>query len=283
MSAPGKKEDEDKKKKKGQQFFAGDGQAVLGPPKGDDDDDDDDEQGDVVSDLFNKARENGAQKSEEFLLNSNRTEAFGGEGRRLGYSAGGASPAVQSLTRKEKTVKIAFYKNGFVVDDGPLRSVEDAAGKAFLEAIHKGFVPPEIADAEPNTNINVALADFSNQDFVQQFKSFAGSGNRASAGAASAAAPAAAVVPTATFEFKDDEPAAKVVLQQLDATRMEVRVNPERHTVADLMGVAASATPNCPAFELLCRDGARPRSLTDATLTLAAAKCVNCMVMMKAK
>jgi len=35
---------------------------------------------------------------------------------------------------------LTFYKNGFTVDDGPLREFKDPQNKAFLSNINKGYV-----------------------------------------------------------------------------------------------------------------------------------------------
>uniref|UniRef100_A0A7S1W984 SEP domain-containing protein n=1 Tax=Neobodo designis TaxID=312471 RepID=A0A7S1W984_NEODS len=277
--------DEDKKKKgdkKHNEYFAGDGQALDG---GDNNGDAPGQAGaSSVEDLFNKARENGAVKPEDFTSHS--TSTFSGTGRRLGHQPGPSLP-VQPLQKEEQKVKIVFFRNGFVVDDGDLRDLNDPAQKAFLETLNKGFVPRDIAEKHPNKNIIVALEDRSGEDYVKQFKAFAGSGQRL---AAEPAGPQAAGIDRAAeaaaageWSYSEGEPSGKVVLQMVDGTKQEVKVNPQRHTVADLRGKVASLARCSPSdFDLIVRE-LRPRPLNDPAQTLADAKAVNCLVMVKAR
>jgi UBX domain-containing protein 1 len=262
--------------KKPNTYFAGNGQAVEGAGDG--------QSGShQVDELFRKARENGARPPEEHT--THRSTNFTGAGRRLGHEAGPSLP-VQPLTRDERKVKITFFRNGFSVDDGDLVNSETPEGRAFLETLNKGFVPRSIAEKYPNTDITVALEDRADQDYVRTFKAFEGSGNRLTGPApAGAGAPRNqnSEAPSGTFEFRDDEPSSKVVLQMVDGTKKEVRVNPQRHTVADLRGVVATAARCSPFdFDLVVRE-LRPRTLADASQTLADAKAANCLILVKAR
>jgi hypothetical protein len=54
---------------------------------------------------------------------------------------------IRNAPKKKKKMLIKFYQNGvFTVDDGPPRSVEDAANQAFLQAIKERRVPDELAN-----------------------------------------------------------------------------------------------------------------------------------------
>ena len=133
--------------------------------------------------LFEKAKANGARTPEE--MTSYRSSAFGGAGRRLGHDQGPSVP-VQPLTREEKSIKITFYRNGFTVDEGPLRNPNDPAEAAFLETLNRGFMPREISEKYPNTDVNVVMGDRGDEDYVPQFKAFEGSGNRLASSASAA-------------------------------------------------------------------------------------------------
>jgi hypothetical protein len=276
--------DDDKKKKgddkKHNTYFAGDGQALDGG----DGSNAADNGASAVEDLFNKARENGAVKPEDFTSHSSST--FAGTGRRLGHQPGPSLP-VQPMQKEEQKVKITFYRNGFTVDEGDLRNPEDPGQKAFLDTLNKGFVPRDIAEQHPGKNIVVALEDRSGEEYVKQFKAFGGSGQRLAAepaGAAAAAVDRAAEAAGAgAWSFSEDEPVGKVVLQMVDGSKQEVKVNPQRHTVADLRGKVAELARCSPSdFNLIVRE-LRPRTLTEPAETLAAAKAFNCIVMVKAR
>jgi UBX domain-containing protein 1 len=266
--------DEEDKKKKANTYYAGNGQAVEGAPNPAEVN-----SKNTVDDLFNKARENGAKPPEEHT--SHRLDYFTGTGRRLGHTPGQSLP-VQPDTRGEKTVKVAFYRNGFTVDGGDLRDPASPEGRAFLEVLNRGFVPKEIADKNPNTDITVSLEDRSSDDYVKQFKAFEGGGNRLAAPApAGVGADHAAERPAGKFDFAEGEPSSKVVLQLPDGTKKEVKVNQNRHTVADIRGVVAEAAYCSPSdFDLILRERP-PRTLDNPRQTLAEAKAFNCIIVVK--
>lgn len=260
-------------KKKPNTYFAGDGQAYEADP----------DAKQTVNELFDKARENGAVDGASRQEGS-QGSAFTGSGRRLGFTEG-PSTAVQPLTKESHTVKIVFYENGFVVDDGELQAMNDAESKRFLDTLHRGLVPPELARAHPNADIDVSLVDRSGETYVKKFRAFEGSGKRltANSGAESAPKPAGTHA-AARIEHDPAEPSGKVMLQLLDNSRVEVHVNPARHTVQDLHRHAmAVSAPGSPPFDLVVREVPRPRPLTDFDATLSAVKAVNCLVLLRAQ
>jgi UBX domain-containing protein 1 len=69
------------------------------------------------------------------------------------------------------------YRDGFTVDDGPYRRLDDPDNAEFLRALAMGRTPRELAhDSEGSSNIVVGLVDKRNQDFVETFRSFSGAG-----------------------------------------------------------------------------------------------------------
>lgn len=65
-----------------------------------------------------------------------RSSAFVGSGYSLSGAAG-SDPAQRNEDSKKIRHSITFYKNGFVVDDGPLRDMQDPANAAFLNDINQ--------------------------------------------------------------------------------------------------------------------------------------------------
>jgi UBX domain-containing protein 1 len=69
-----------------------------------------------------------------------------------------------------------MYRDGFVVDDGPYRRLDDPANAEFLRSLAMGRTPQElIADAEGG-DVTVGLVDKRNEEYVEQFRSFSGQG-----------------------------------------------------------------------------------------------------------
>lgn len=88
--------------------------------------------GNDVDAIFNQAREAGAmQGSTEHALPSSSSKSFTGTARLL------TGETVSSAPRPPEVVNhtITFWRNGFSVDDGPLRRLDDPENAAFLEVI----------------------------------------------------------------------------------------------------------------------------------------------------
>ena len=248
----------------------------------------------LVEDLFAQARERGAQEGVPETSNP----AFSGSGRRLGHLEG-PSPVMAPVRRTERSVLITFYRNGFQVDDGPLRSLEDADGRRFIETIHRGRVPQEIGALYPNTDIAVTLADRNDEDYVPpKYKAFAGQGRAveqapAPASAASSSQKTGSTQPSAApavsrrpFVLNPNDETCTVVVQGLANTRVEVKVNPTVHTVDDLLGIAIAALPGTVESSVeLCTRGFPTglQVLTNMQQTVHDAKLRNTVVTLRAK
>lgn len=43
-------------------------------------------------------------------------------------------------------IKLTVYKNGFQVDDGPFRDVNEPNNKKFMAEVEKGYIPQELVE-----------------------------------------------------------------------------------------------------------------------------------------
>ena len=86
---------------------------------------------------------------------------------------------------KEASVHVTFWKNGFSIEDGPLREYANLTDedKAFLKSMERGECPKELealARAKEE-RIMVSVVDKKNEDFVAPAKpsyvAFSGSGH----------------------------------------------------------------------------------------------------------
>eukprot|EP01091_Cochliopodium_minus_P021558 TRINITY_DN992_c0_g1_i1.p1 TRINITY_DN992_c0_g1~~TRINITY_DN992_c0_g1_i1.p1 ORF type:complete len:352 (-),score=134.86 TRINITY_DN992_c0_g1_i1:43-1098(-) len=75
---------------------------------------------------------------------------------------------------------ITLYKNGFTVDDGPLRSNQDPSNKEFLQDVSSGHVPRELErEARGKGELKVDMVDKRGEDYVppvKKLESFTGTG-----------------------------------------------------------------------------------------------------------
>lgn len=101
-------------------FVCYSGMLVRGPPKAND-----------VDAIFNQARQSGGvEAAAEHLLPSSSSRSFAGTGRLLSGEV--SSTPEQPETPQVVTHNITFWRNGFTVDDGPLRRLDDPANATFL-------------------------------------------------------------------------------------------------------------------------------------------------------
>ena len=85
--------------------------------------------GTSVDDIFDRARQSAVDPPPE---NSSRSKSFTGTARLLsGETVPSASQSVESVTHT-----ITFWRNGFSVDDGPLRRLDDPQNAPFLEVTY---------------------------------------------------------------------------------------------------------------------------------------------------
>lgn len=68
---------------------------------------------------------------------------------------------------------ITMYRDGFVVDNGPYRRLDDAANADFLRSLAMGRAPAEFGGGD----VSVGLIDKRSEEYVETFSSFSGQGN----------------------------------------------------------------------------------------------------------
>ena len=71
---------------------------------------------------------------------------------------------------------ITMYREGFVIDDGPYRRLDDPANADFLRALAMGRTPAELVEGDDGNVVTVGLVDKRREDYVETFQSFSGAG-----------------------------------------------------------------------------------------------------------
>jgi UBX domain-containing protein 1 len=214
--------------------------------------------------------EMGAQSADEWQQGQpSGTPSFLGAGRSLnGETSQGAEapPKPQEHT-------ITFWQNGFTVDDGPLRSLEDPANAAFLNDINRGQMPQELISEGGGAESDVHLINKSGEPYKPPpvtLKPFGGEGHSMR----DASAAAASSVPTDAVELVVDEsqPTTTLQVRLSDGSRKVVKAN-QSHTVLQLSQHVATLSPGVSSFTL---STTFPRKvLTEMDKTLAEAGLLN--------
>ena len=164
---------------------------------------------------------------------------------------------------------ITMYRDGFLVDDGPYRRLDDPANAEFLRYLARGQTPRELlaassADAAEGTgprtgNITVGLVDKRKENYVETFRSFSGGGTTlgtsttlstaASDGDTAAAAATGIYDPTAVVPPADAAGPGDITslaVRLLDGKRIVLKVRLDS-SLADLAALIVQQAPTRPS------------------------------------
>ncbi|GKY97809.1 hypothetical protein MPSEU_000739000 [Mayamaea pseudoterrestris] len=134
-----------------------------------------------------------------------------------------------------RRTSITMYRDGFVVDDGPYRRLDDPANANFLRSLASGQTPRELA---VEGDVVIGLIDKRKEDYKESFKSFMGQGASLGTSASSSGAGGSNV-------FDADElataPAPAAVNESLPGTQIQVRLlNGQRLVVRTALNASVS-------------------------------------------
>lgn len=130
-------------------------------------------------------------------------------------------------------IAITFWRQGFSVDDGPLRKFDDPANKPFLDDIHSGHIPRELHALAQGAQLNVNLVDKSHEDYAPPkvvVKPFTGSGQKLGNTPSAAVDPtphaaAASAAPPAAPSIDASQPSTSLQIRLADGTRLVAKFN----------------------------------------------------------
>ncbi|KAI3385126.1 hypothetical protein SNEBB_002584 [Seison nebaliae] len=160
-------------------------------------------------------------------------------------------------SRVKRVLKI--WSNGFSIDDGPLRLLDDDNNRQFLGRILKGEMPPELSGGNQDA-INLAIENNMTEEYTAPaMKPFSGSGrvlgNIAPEFVGSPSYPteliqeqqkAKEMAEKKNFELSIDEnePTCFVQIRTMDQNKYRVKVNPFKHRITDLRQYVCSENPD---------------------------------------
>eukprot|EP00163_Fabomonas_tropica_P007249 TRINITY_DN1696_c0_g1_i2.p1 TRINITY_DN1696_c0_g1~~TRINITY_DN1696_c0_g1_i2.p1 ORF type:complete len:342 (-),score=89.83 TRINITY_DN1696_c0_g1_i2:361-1386(-) len=260
------------------------GMVVQGPKKTDS----------TADAIFKKARDQSGEPRPAPEAPSKTGKSFGGSGYTLGdYDAQSQRvEAAQSQEPARVTKRLTFYRQGFTVDDGPLRRMDDPANAEFLDDINKGFVPREFGRVQ----VGIDLVDKRGEDYKEppkpKYTAFSGGGARlgdaptpsgpgggaAAAGSSAGGGAGTASTSAPTNVVDDSKPTTSIQIRLSDGTRIKGKFNLDQ-TVGDLRKFISSARPDSGNFDLQTRAVGPPTTLSDDSQTIEAAGLANSVVM----
>ncbi|KAJ8761185.1 hypothetical protein K2173_001241 [Erythroxylum novogranatense] len=260
------------------QYYTGgekSGMLVQDPTKGND-----------VDDIFNQARQLGAVEGP--LEHLGPSSSFSGTARLLtGESV--PSPPQQPQTSVHN---IVFWTNGFTVNDGPLRRLDDPENASFLESIRRSECPKELDPADKRSLVHVKLIrrdEECPEPEKQQLAPFQGIGRTLGSSSTPAATEPSGgctavnnSAPTFSTDPVVDEtlPSTSVQLRLVDGTRMIARLN-YQHTINDIRAYIDLSRPEGARNYQLQVMGFPPKLLTDSAQTIEEAGLANSVIIQK--
>ncbi|CAB4275718.1 unnamed protein product [Prunus armeniaca] len=262
-----------------QEYYTGgekSGMLVQDPSKGND-----------VDSIFDQARELGAVEGPfDPSSASSSSRSFTGTGRLL------SGETVQSTPQQPETVvhNIIFWSNGFTINDGPLRPLDDPENASFLESIKKSECPKELEPEDRSTSVHVNLIRRNEEcpEPVKRRVPFQGVGRTlGSSSTPVASEPTTAptplnTAPTPSVGLVVDEtlPSTSVQLRLADGTRLPAHFN-YHHTISDIRAFIDTSRPEGPRSYQLQIMGFPPKLLNDPTQTIEQAGLANSVVIQK--
>jgi len=265
-----------------QEYYTGgekSGMLVQDPTRGND-----------VDAIFRRAKQV-AIEPPDYLQPSSSSKSFTGTARLLSGETVSSAPEPPEVV----THTITFWRNGFSVNDGPLRRLDDPENASFLESIKDSKCPEELEPADRRTSVHVDLKkrDENYPEPAKQGKCyvpFEGVGR--TIGSSSTTAPAAseptdatpslntAPLPSMGLVVDESSPSTSIQLRLADGTRMISRFN-HHHTVRDIRDFLDASRPGSARTYQLLTMGFPPKQLADLDQTIDQAGIGNSVVIQK--
>ncbi|GMH30260.1 hypothetical protein Nepgr_032103 [Nepenthes gracilis] len=256
-----------------QEYYTGgekSGMLVQDPSKGND-----------VDEIFNQARQLGAVEGPPDSLGlSSSSRSFSGTGRLL---SGESLPAAPQ--QPEPVIhNIVFWRNGFTVNGGALRRLDDPANASFLENIRKSQCPEELqpADRRSLVHVNLIRRDENYAEPENRAVPFQGVGRTLGGSSTPIASEPTGAAPPPSVGLIVDEtrPSTSIQLRLADGTRMVARFN-HHHTISDIRSFINASRPGGNRVYQLQTVGFPPKQLGDLNQTIEQAGLANSVIIQK--
>ncbi|XP_047312136.1 plant UBX domain-containing protein 4 [Impatiens glandulifera] len=261
-----------------QEYYTGgekSGMLVQDPSKGNNE----------VNAIFNQARKLGAiEEPVEDVHSSSSSRSFTGTGRLLSGEAAPSAPPPPLPQQPESIVhNIVFWRNGFTVNDGPLRRLDDPENAPFLESIRKSESPLELEPADKRSSVSVKLIkrDEECPEPEKRQVSFQGVGRTLGGGNNGPTTSVPSTDSLGLGRILDESlPTTSIQLRLGDGTRMVGQFN-FHNTVGEIRAFIDSSRPGVVRPYQLQTVGFPPKQLTDPTQTIEQAGLANSVVVQK--
>jgi len=177
----------------------------------------------------------------------------------------------------EGSANVELYKDGFVLNGGPLRAFTDPLNRKFIDDLMAGVQPEELGSKD---NVHVSFTDRRQETYKEPGAMGIRIGPRTTAQAASVSEGAVTgPVASGTGEVSvdDSKPTTTIQIRYGDGTRKAQKFN-ESHSVGDLYNFVSQVTGST---DFTINGGFPPKPLTDKSATIKDAGLLQAQVMVK--
>jgi len=246
-----------------------------------------------VRDILRRAEEGARSYAER---EATRSGPFRGTGHTLGSDEAESSyiadPSASSGQEQETAIRnITFWRDGFTIEDGPLRRYDDETSSELLAQINSGHAPPSVLNVTLGQPVELRVSRRVNEDYVPPPPGpFAGQGHRLgspvpesirpSAPQTSAPQPPASVATSNSFEVDLTAPMTSIQIRLADGTRLVCRVN-LTHTVGDIRRFINASRPGNASLSYIIQTTLPVKALDDEAQTIEAAGLKNSVVVQR--
>jgi UBX domain-containing protein 1 len=191
-----------------------------------------------------------------------------------------AENATPEEQQQQQRRTITMYRDGFIVDDGPYRRLDDPDNSEFLTSLARGITPRELVDeASGGGSVSVGLVDKRSEEYTPQFQFFSGAGaslgnTTTSLGTDGIVDPSHAEVATAPPPLDESQPTTSIQVRLLTGKRLVLKVN-----LSSPVLVLAQHIGGSEPYRLV--SGFPPRPLTDLSKTVEDCGLAGAQVMQK--
>jgi UBX domain-containing protein 1 len=168
-----------------------------------------------------------------------------------------------------------MYRDGFVVDDGPYRRLDDQANADFLRSLAQGRTPTELMSE--GGDVTVGLIDKRQEEYVEQFQSFSGQGATLGTDAVQGNTVDPASLPEATA-MDAGRPSTSIQVRLPNGQRKVIKINLDS-TVLQLASQVKPLLSEDSPFQMV--SGFPPKPLEDFDATVEAAGLKGAQVQIK--
>lgn len=194
------------------------------------------------------------------------------------------------ISGEDNCRRITMYRNGFTVDDGPLRDLTSPESRAFIASLENGDVPQELvrpgARAGP---LDVHLVDKRSEDYVAPpppaYVAFSGQGTTLGTAGGAANGAGATVFTEATLvginvpPVDDSAPTTTLQVKTIQGKKLKIKIN---QSASVLQLAAAIVREGGVSTSFILSAGFPPKDIVDGTVTVAEAGLLGAAITQKA-